>query len=134
MKTNVPAVQLPEHPAVDWPALLPYRPTGHGALQAAVASPAVNPYSPATQSVHVPDPITLYFPAAHIDAVPLVDSATHAYPAVHCPVHEAVDCPEVLPYVPAGHGAVQAAVVSPGVDPYNPAIHGVHDPAPAKLY
>ena len=61
-----PAVQLPVH--------------------AAVVRPAVEPYRPAGQSVQEPAPAREYLPATHWDAVPVVDPAGQAYPAVHGPV------------------------------------------------
>ncbi len=108
-----PATQLPVHPAV--------------------VSPAVDPYSPATHSVHTPDPPTLYLPGAHSDVVGLVDPAGHAYPAVQFPLQAGVVRPEVAPYVPAGHAPVHPAVGSPDDAPYRPAAHGLHTPDPVKL-
>jgi hypothetical protein len=108
-----PATQLPVHPAV--------------------VSPAVDPYSPATHSVHTPDPPTLYLPGAHSDVVGLVDPAGHAYPAVQFPLHAGVVRPEVAPYVPAGHAPVHPAVGSPADAPYRPGAHGLHTPDPVKL-
>jgi hypothetical protein len=109
-----PATQLPEHPAVP--------------------SPTMDPYSPATHDVHVPDPPTLYLPATQIEAVGLVDPAAHAYPALQFPLHAGVVRPEVVPYVPAGHAPVHPAVDSPDDAPYRPAAHTLHDPDPLKLY
>jgi hypothetical protein len=47
-------------------------------VQAAVGRPAVDPYLPAGQAVHVPDPEGAYCPATHWDAVGLVDPAAQA--------------------------------------------------------
>jgi hypothetical protein len=69
-----------------------------------------------------------------MDAVPEVDPATQAYPAVQLPEQAEVVRPVVLPKVPAGQGAVQLEVVNRLVFPNLPLRHGVHDPKPAKLY
>ena len=57
----------------------------------------VAPYWPAAQSVQDPAATRLYLPAGHSAAVALVDPATHAYPAVHGPVHVDTDRPLVAP-------------------------------------
>ena len=64
-----PAVQLPEHSGDDRPAVDPKRPAGHGAVQLALGMPVVDPYRPAAQSLHSPDPDTLYFPTGHTTAI-----------------------------------------------------------------
>ncbi len=101
-------------------------------MHAAVGSPDVLPYRPALQSLHDPAPDKLYFPTLHTAAVEFVDPATHAYPAVQFPLHDAVVRPIVAPYVPAGQGAVQFAEAIAAASPYVPGAHGVQDPAPAS--
>ena len=96
-----PAVQLPKHSGDDRPAVDPKRPAGHGAVQLALGSPVVDPYRPAAQSVHSPDPDTLYFPTGHTAAVADTDACTQMYPALQLPLHTAVDRPLVPPYSPA---------------------------------
>jgi hypothetical protein len=183
-----PAVQLPEHSDEDRPAVDPKRPAGHGAVQLALGMPAVDPYRPAAQSLHSPDPDTLYFPTGHsaavadvdagtqkypalqlplhpaldrplvapcspaaqsthaphpdseyrpgghMDAVALVDPATHAYPAVQLAVQLDTDRPDTDPYRPASHGPLQAAVDMAVVAPNSPALQLVQAPAPTRLY
>jgi hypothetical protein len=97
-----PAVQFPVHDAFVSPGLSPYLPASHGPLQLAVVRPALDPYNPALQFVHTPDPDTLYVPGGHSDAVDDTEPATHAYPALHGPEHDADGSPALLPYVPAG--------------------------------
>jgi hypothetical protein len=109
-----PAVQLPVQVATVMAEELPNSPAGHG--------------------VHTPAPDRLYCPATQIAAVELVDPATHAYPAVHSPLHAAVLRPDTDPNVPAGHGAVHAAVGSAVVLPYSPALQLLQVPAPASEY
>jgi hypothetical protein len=99
-------------------------PAGHAypALQVPLHRAVLNPTAvtlnqvPAGQSVHDPAPARLYWPAGQINAVALVDSAAHAYPAVQLPLQVAVFKPSsvVLNQVPAGQL--------------------LHDPAPARLY
>ena len=79
-----------------------------------VVSATVAPYCPALQFVHTPDPLTLYLPTGHTDAVDDVDPATQKYPAVQLPLHP--------------------AVVMPDTSPYRPALQFVHTPAPPTLY
>ncbi len=79
----------------------PYRPAGHGEVQLAIARPGLDPYNPAGQLEHIPTPPAEYFPTGHIDAVELVDPATHAYPALHSPLQLAVAMAATLPYRPA---------------------------------
>ena len=88
-----PAAQLVQLTAL--PVL--YVPTAHTFVHVATVRPAVAPYLPATQGVHVPAVARLYVPAAHWAAVAVVDPATHAYPAVHDPVHVATVSPAVEP-------------------------------------
>ena len=83
-------------------------------MHAAVNKPDVLPYRPALQLLQVPAPPKLYFPCPHIVAVAVIDPATHAYPAVHGPLHDALVSPDVAPNVPAGHA--------------------LHTPAPASEY
>jgi hypothetical protein len=83
--------------------------------------PAVEPYRPAIQSVHTPAPAREYLPAGHWLAVAEVDPAPHAYPAVHVPLHAAVDRPAVVPKVPAG----QLVQTLAPVREYLPATHWV---------
>ena len=109
-----PAVQFPLHAALVSPASAPYVPAGHNAVHAAVDKPGVLPYRPALQLLQVPAPPKLYLPCPHTAAVPMVDPATHAYPAVHGPLHDALVSPDVAPNVPAGHA--------------------VHAPTPASEY
>jgi hypothetical protein len=109
-----PALQLPLHPALDRPAVAPYVPAGHGAVQEADARAGVAPYRPALQFVHTPDPATLYLPVGHTDAVGDVDPATQKYPALQLPL--------------------QPAVVMPDTPPYRPALQFVHTPTPPTLY
>ena len=70
-------------------------------MHAALDKPAVLPYRPALQLLQAPAPLKLYWPALHTEAVELVDPATHAYPAVHSPLHDALVSPDVAPNVPA---------------------------------
>ncbi len=84
--------------------------------------------------MHTPAPATEYVPAGHIDAVALVDPATHANPATQLPLQLADDIAAVAPYRPAAHADVHAAVVRPVVFPNRPAGQSTHTPAPDKLY
>ncbi len=84
--------------------------------------------------MHTPAPASEYVPAGHIDAVALVDPATHANPALQLPLQLADDIAAVAPYRPAAHADVHAAVVSPVVFPNRPAGQSTHTPAPDKLY
>ncbi len=84
-------------------------------MHAAVGSPDVLPYRPALQLLHDPAPDKLYFPTLHTAAVVVVDPATHAYPAVQFPLHDAVVRPVVAPYVPAGHALHTPAPAGQGV-------------------
>ncbi len=183
-----PALHTPGHDEFVQPVADPKRPAGHGAVQLALGSPVVDPYRPAAQSVHTPDPDTLYFPTGHttavadtdactqmypalqlplhpavdrplvppyspaaqsthaphpdseyrpggqMDAVALVDPATHAYPAVQLAVQLDTDKPDTDPYRPASHGPVQAAVDMAVVAPNSPALQLVQTPAPTRLY
>jgi hypothetical protein len=74
-------------------------------VQLALAKPIVDPYRPAAQSVHTPDPDTLYFPTGHTAAVADVDAGTQKYPALQLPLHPALDRPLVPPYSPAAQSA-----------------------------
>ena len=103
-------------------------------MQPGLDSPTVAPYVPAGHALHDPAPPTLYWPAAHIAAVPLVDPATQANPALQFPLQLALDSPAVAPYVPAGHGPLHAADASAVVAPYRPALQFVHTPDPLMLY
>jgi hypothetical protein len=58
-------------------------------------------------------PLELYCPTEHITALPLVDPAGHAYPAMHAPSHDDDDSPLTDPKRPAAHCPLQPAVVSP---------------------
>jgi hypothetical protein len=109
-----PAVQLPLHAALDISFTPPYVPAGH--------------------ALHEPAPPTLYCPAAHIAAVPLVDPAGQAYPALQLPLHPALDRPAVAPYVPAGHAPLQLAVGRAMLVPYRPALQFVQVLDPLTLY
>ena len=93
-----PAVQAPLHVSTDKPASDPNRPAGHAAVQLAVVKPLLLPKRPASHAVHVPCPPVLNLPGLHTDAVALVDSAAHACPALHGPLHVATDRPDVAPY------------------------------------
>ena len=84
--------------------------------------------------MHTPAPASEYVPAGHIDAVALVDPATHANPASQLPLQLADDIAAVAPYRPAAHADVHAAVVSPVVFPNRPAGQSTHTLAPDKLY
>ena len=83
-------------------------------MHAAVGRPLVSPYRPALQLLQAPAPVKLYCPTGQAAGVEEVDPATHTYPAVQFPLHDALGRPVVAPYVPDGHD--------------------VHTPAPAKLY
>ena len=67
-------------------------------MQLAFVKPCVDPYRPALQLLHDPAPNSEYLPAPHMAAVLFVDAATHAYPAVHGPLHVATDIAAVDPY------------------------------------
>ena len=114
-----PAEHDPSHWSDTRPTLDPKRPAAHGPEQPADVSPDVAPYSPAAHRVHVPDPTPLYLPAGHIAAVALVDPALHTYPALHDPLHDAVDKPDVAPYKPDAH---MLHVPDPAIE-YCPAGH-----------
>ena len=94
-----PAAQLPLHVADDSPGSAPYRPAAH--------------------TVHDAAAVSEYLPAAHIDAVALVDPAAHAYPAAQLPLHTGDDRPGTAPYRPAAHKMHDAAPTSE----YLPAAH-----------
>jgi hypothetical protein len=108
-----PALQLPLHPTLD--------------------RPLVAPYSPAAQSTHAPHPDSEYRPGGHMDAVALVDPATHAYPAVQLAVQLDTDRPDTDPYRPVSQGPLQAAVDMAVVAPNSPALQLVQTPAPTRL-
>jgi hypothetical protein len=109
-----PAVQGPVQDDAVRPPMFPYLPAVHCPLQDAVVVADDDPYSPAAQSVQVPAPAREYWPAAHVTAVAEVDPTGHAYPAVHCPLHDDVG--------------------RPWADPKEPAGHWMHDAAPARAY
>jgi hypothetical protein len=108
-------------------------PALHCPLQLAVDSPSDAPYTPAGHTVHSPDPDTLYVPRPQMLAVPFVDPAGHAYPALQLPLHATLVSPAEAPNLPAGHGPEQADTVSPGVAPYSPAAQSTHTAAPPVL-
>jgi hypothetical protein len=112
-----PALQLPVHVDVVSPDTDPNRPASQGPLQLALGMPDTAPYRPGAQSTHTLAPARLYFPAGHATATGLVDPATHAYPAVHSPLHADVVNPEEAPKVPAGHKPVHTDVDSALVAP-----------------
>ena len=128
----VPDGHTAADPLVD-PATHAY-PALHSPEHASDVSPGVAPYVPAGHCEHDPDPATANLPAAHTAAVAELDPATHAYPALHSPLHPGVVSPVVAPYVPAGHGAVHDALVSPELEPYSPAGQSVHTAEPPRLY
>ncbi len=135
----VQSVQAPAPPTLYCPAgqsaAVPLAdPGGHAypalqlALQALVrAMPLL--HVPAEQLVHAPAPAKLYFPAAHTDAVAVVDKAGQAYPAAQL-LHAAA--PDRL-YWPAGQPE-GVALVEAGSGHAYPAEHGLQDPAPTALY
>ena len=82
---------------VDRPDISPYLPTGQALVQLAFDIAVVFPKRPGTQSVHTPAPAKLYLPRGHVNAVALTEPSTHAYPAVHDPVHVASVSPAVEP-------------------------------------
>ena len=102
-----PALQLVQVPA----PLKLYVPAGHttavaltdaaghaypavqGPLHAADGRPAVDPYTPAGQSVHTTAPAIEYRPAGQMDAEEFVDPTAQAYPALHAPSQLAVHRP-----------------------------------------
>ncbi len=90
-------------------------------MQADVVKPGVDPKVPAGQSVHTPAPAREYLPAGHWLAVAVVEPTAHTYPAVHGPLHAAVDRPAVEPKVPAGQSVQTLAPVRE----YLPATHWV---------
>ena len=81
-----------------------YTPGLHSPLQFATVVRTVVPYRPGAQPEHTPAPALLYRPAGHAVAVPLVEPAGHAYPAVQVPVQFGDGIAVVLPNLPAGHG------------------------------
>ena len=155
------------HAAVVSPVVLPYDPGGHAVqkpdplrlyvpsghsiavafvdpathaypalqlpLHDAFARPLAAPYRPALQPVHAPAPAKLYVPGPHRVAVPFVDPAGHAYPALQLPLHAAVGRPAAAPKVPAGHAPLHNALPMVLVAPNLPAGHAVHAPAPLRL-
>ncbi len=82
-------------------------PAVQGPLHAADGRPAVDPYTPAGQSVHDPAPANEYRPAGQMDAVELTDPATHAYPALHAPSQLDDWYPVPDPNRPGVHGPTQ---------------------------
>jgi hypothetical protein len=84
--------------------------------------------------VHTPAPASEYVPAGHIDAVALVDPATHANPATQLPLQLADDIAAVAPYRPAAHADVHAAVVRPVTFPKRPTGQSTQPPHPDTLY
>ena len=62
------------------------------------------------------------------------DPATHAYPALHGPLHCDVVKPLIAPYRPASHGPLQLAFAMPAVAPYRPALQFRHTPDPVSEY
>ncbi len=100
-------------------------------MQAVVLLTAAStvPNSPAAQLVHVPAPLALYVPRGHCTAVPLVDPAGHAYPAVHVPLHiDDDDRPVSLAHFPAAH---RVQLVLPVALVYCPGLHGTQPLEPA---
>jgi hypothetical protein len=65
-------------------------------------------------------PLELYWPAAHITALLLVDPAGHVYPVLQLPEHAGVDSPGIDPKVPGGH-CVHPPTAPPTL--YSPAGH-----------
>jgi hypothetical protein len=109
-----PALHGPIHWAEVCAAALPNRPAVQLPLQADVPIAAVEPYRPATQSVHTDAPPKENLPAGHTLAEALVDAAGQMYPAVQVNEH--------------------AALVNPSVEPYTPGGQSVQAPAPAREY
>jgi hypothetical protein len=121
------AVALVEAAEHAYPAL-------QGPLQLALGMADTVPYSPAAQSVHTPAPDKLYRPAAHTAAVPLVDPAMHAYPALQLASQDGVVRPDVDPNRPTAQGPLQLALGMADTAPYRPALQLVHTPALTRLY
>ena len=97
-------MQLPLHAAVDRPLTAPKVPAGHSPLQAEDGSAVDDPYSPALQLVHDPDPLTLNLPTGHTNAVGDVDPEGQENPALQLPLQLALAMADTAPYRPAGHG------------------------------
>ncbi len=98
---NCPAGQVDTVALVD-PAGHVY-PAVQTPLHADVFIAAVAPNRPAAHTLHNPARESLNCPKGHTDAVPLVDPAGHAYPAVQSPLHADVFIAGVAPYSPAAH-------------------------------
>jgi hypothetical protein len=69
-----------------------------------------------------------------MEAVDVVDPATHADPALQLPEHSGVARPETLPKRPAKHSPLRALEVRPLVTPYSPAAQSTHAPHPDSEY
>ena len=80
-----PAVQFPEHDAVDSPTVAPKVPAGHDPVHCDEISPVEDPKVPAGQGLHVQAPPVLYVPALHIAGVAVIDPATQKWPALQLP-------------------------------------------------
>ncbi len=93
----------------------------------------VAPYKPAAQGVQAAAPAREYCPTAQLDAVPLVDPAGHAYPAVQPPEHADEDRPVVSPYLPLGHDVHEEAPLREYVPVAHTMSVGVVDP-PGHAY
>ena len=90
------------------------------------AEPLTVTFDPAT--THADAPAREYCPTAQLDAVPLVDPAGHAYPAVQPPEHADEDRPVVSPYLPRGHDVHEEAPLREYVPVAHTMSVGVVDP------
>ena len=109
-----PAVQFPLHTLVFSANVAPNTPPGHG--------------------THADQPLKLYCPGQHGNAVAFVEPAGQKYPPLQFPVQLELDRPVDDPKRPGGHAALQLAFAICAVPPYRPALQFVHDPAVLKLY
>lgn len=129
-----PGAQGPAHTAAVYPVPLPNRPAAHGPLQEAVGRAVAAPKVPGGQSTQTPIEAVEYRPMGHVNAVPLVDPAGQAYPALQFAVHEGAVAPALAPKTPAAQGPEQPAVVRPLVAPKVPGGQGLHTAAPPVEY
>jgi hypothetical protein len=92
------------HAAVDSPLTFPYFPAGQAAVHNADDWAVEDPYRPALQFVHEPDPLMLNLPTGHTNAVGDVDPEGQENPALQLPLQLALAMADTAPYRPAGHG------------------------------
>jgi hypothetical protein len=98
-------------------------PGWHMPVQFALVNALVFPKVPALHSEHTAEPMRLYWPGGHVNAVALVEPGAHAYPARQMPLQADTFRPVALPNQPPSHGPLHPAVGSASWAPYRPTGH-----------